>query len=86
MTEQENRIYAADLLHRADVAFDARDIAVLAKVLGTLESDMADWLATRLRGTVSRDLIVSAARAGQYRPTKALDESIATGKPEGNLK
>jgi len=32
------------------------------------EMDVADWLSTRLRGTVSREQIVAAVRAGTHRP------------------
>lgn len=84
MTEQENRIYAADLLHRADVAFDARDIAVLGKVLATLEGDVADWLDGQLRRAVSRTLITRDVRDGKYRPQ--VEQPPVSGKPEGNLK
>jgi hypothetical protein len=44
MTEQEDRLYAASLLNRADVAFDARDTAVVGKVISVLEADVADLL------------------------------------------
>jgi hypothetical protein len=41
MTEQENRRYAASLLNRADVAFDVRDLAMVAKVVELVERDVA---------------------------------------------
>lgn len=34
--EQRDRIYAADLLNRAGIAFDARDLAVVAKLIPLL--------------------------------------------------
>lgn len=84
MTEQENRRYAAHLLHRTGEAFDARDIALLAKVLGTLEGDVALWLDGQLRKAVSRTLITRDVREGRYRPQP--DQPPVSGKPEGNLK
>jgi hypothetical protein len=44
MTEQENRLYAVNLMNRADVAFDARDVAVVGKIIEVLEADVADLL------------------------------------------
>lgn len=84
MTEQENRRYAASLLHRSGQAFDARDIALLAKALGTLENDLALWLDGQLRTAVSRTLITRDVRDGRYRPHP--DQPPVSGKPEGNLK
>lgn len=84
MTEQENRLYAVDLLNRSLVTFDACDIAILAKVLGTIEGDIAAWLDGQLRTAVSRTLITRDVRDGKYRP--ALIQPPVSGKPEGNLK
>ena len=41
MTEQLNRIYAVNLLNRAELAFEARDVALLARVIEVLEGDIA---------------------------------------------
>jgi hypothetical protein len=68
MTEQDNRQYAASLLNRADQPFDVRDLAMVAKVVELVEGDVADWLSSNLRGTVSREQIVAAVRAGSNRP------------------
>lgn len=69
MTEQENRLYAANLLNRiAGSSFDHRDVAVLARLIPIIEDDFADWLEARLRGVVSRAQIVTAVRQGQARP------------------
>lgn len=84
MTEQDNRMYAADLMKRSDVAFDARDIAVLAKVLGTLEGDVSNWLNFSLNVASLRERMVNGVRAGLYRPQ--LDRAPVSDKPEGNLK
>lgn len=42
--DQKNRLYAVNLLNRAEVAFDARDIGVLAKVIAVLEADAGELL------------------------------------------
>ena len=69
MTEQENRLYAANLLNRvAGDHFDHNDVGVVARLLPQIEGDVADWLSGQLRGTVSRELIVRAVRNGQARP------------------
>lgn len=85
MTEQENRLYALNLLNRADVAFDVRDIAVVGKIIAVLEADVADWLSSQLRGTVSREQIVAAVRAGSHRPEMPQPHP-ASASLEGNLK
>lgn len=85
MTEQENRLYAVNLMNRADVAFDVRDIAVVGKLIELIEGDVADWLSTRLRGTVSREQIVAAVRAGTHRPELPPIKPTAASL-EGNLK
>lgn len=85
MTEQENRLYAVNLMNRADVAFDVRDIAVVGKLIELIEGDVADWLSARLRGTVSREQIVAAVRAGTHRP-ELPPVKPAAASLEGNLK
>jgi hypothetical protein len=66
--QQMNRVYAVNLMNRADVAFDARDVTVAGAIVPLLEADMAEWLARELRGTVSREAILAAIRAGRHRP------------------
>lgn len=68
MTEAENRQHAAKLLNRAEVEFDARDTAVVGRVIALIEADVADWLDRELRGTVSRGMIVKTVREGGARP------------------
>ncbi|MFA5989718.1 MAG: hypothetical protein WC803_08945 [Sphingomonas sp.] len=85
MTEQENRLYAVNLMNRADVAFDVRDIAVVGKLIELIEGDVADWLSARLRGTVSREQIVAAVRAGTHRP-ELPPVKPAAASLEGNVK
>ena len=67
MTEQQNRIYAADLLKRAEHEFSAYDVALVAKVIETIEADIAAGLDTDLHGTVSRRRIIEGVKAGEYR-------------------
>ena len=67
MTDQHNRIYALNLLNRANIASDGQEIGVVASVLQFVEADVADWLSNQLRGTVSREQIVAAIRAGSHR-------------------
>tara|TARA_R110000782_G_scaffold167129_9_gene259333 strand:- start:74220 stop:74459 length:240 start_codon:yes stop_codon:yes gene_type:complete len=70
MTEETNRLYAAQLLNRAlDEAtpFDARDVAIVARIITLIEHDAALWLADQLRGTVSRTIITSGLQNGLYR-------------------
>lgn len=85
MTEQENRLYAVNLMNRAGVAFDVHDIAVVAAIIGLVEGDVADWLSSQLRGTVSREQIVAAVRAGSNRPEMPPIKPAAASL-EGNLK
>lgn len=85
MTEQENRLYAVNLMNRADVAFDVRDIAVVGKLIELIEGDVADWLGAQLRGTVSREQIVAAVRAGTHRPEFPPVKPAAAAL-EGNVK
>lgn len=42
--EQIARLYAANLLNRAGVAFDARDVGVVARITAVLEADVRDLL------------------------------------------
>ena len=84
MTEQEDKVYAANLMQRANVAFDVHDIAVVGKIIAVLEADVADWLSSNLRGTVSREQIVAAVRHGEARPDLPKVQPI--GAPESNLK
>lgn len=85
MNDQENRLYAVNLMNRAGVAFDVRDIAVVAAIIGMVEDDVADWLSSQLRGTVSREQIVAAVRAGSQRPEMPSIKPAAASL-EGNLK
>lgn len=67
MTEQENRIYALWLLNQAlpdPGSFDARDIAVLAKVIPLIETNIADWAQAQQPG-IDR---IASIRAGCARP------------------
>ena len=70
MTDQENRLYAVNLLNRAGLAFDARDVGVVAGVIAVLEGDVADWLAAQLQlfGSASRERMVRSVQAGAHRP------------------
>lgn len=85
MTDQENRLYAVNLMNRADVAFDVRDIAVVGKLVEIVEADVADWLSSQLRGTVSREQIVAAVRAGAHRPDLPQPHPVSASM-ESNLK
>lgn len=85
MTEQENRLYAVNLMNRAGLAFDVRDVAVVGSIIGLVEGDVADWLSAQLRGTVSREQIVAAVRAGTQRPELPPIKPAAASL-EGNLK
>lgn len=70
-TEQENRIYALNLMNRlfeGSAAYNSRDIAVLARIIPLLEDDMADWLGAQLKGVVSRERIATCVREGDWRP------------------
>lgn len=67
--QQRDRIYAANLLTRAGLAFDARDIALVAKVLPILEGDVADWTGRWISGVYVGDRRREAGiRAGRHRP------------------
>lgn len=85
MNDQENRLYAVNLMNRAELAFDVRDIAVVAAIIGLVECDVADWLSSHLRGTVSREQIVAAVRDGSQRPEMPPIKPAAASL-EGNLK
>ena len=47
--------------------------------------EVADWLSSNLRGTVSREQIVAAVRAGSHRP-ELPPVKPAAASLEGNLK
>lgn len=79
------RIYAVDLLKRADIEFDVGDVARAADIIRLVEADTADWLSSQLRGTVSREQIVAAVRAGSHRP-ELPPVKPAAASLEGNLK
>jgi hypothetical protein len=67
--EQVDRQYAAELLNRIEGRlFDHRDVVLVAFVIPLIEADVAEWLNSNLRGTVSREKIVAAVRAGEARP------------------
>ena len=68
MNDQDNRLYAVNLLNRAEVAFDARDVGVLAKLIPLAEGDIADFLDST-RGVIG-DLLAAPAgvRKGGHRP------------------
>jgi hypothetical protein len=67
--EQADRHYAAELLNRIEGRlFDHRDVVLVAFIIPLIEADVADWLNSNLRGTVSREKIVAAIRAGEGRP------------------
>ena len=85
MTEQENRLYAVNLMNRAGVAFDVRDIAVVVAIIGLVEGAFANWLSSQLRGTMSHEQIVAAVRAGSNRPEMPPIKPAAASL-EGNLK
>lgn len=87
MTEQElrNRLYAVNLMNRADVVFDVRDIAIATKLINLIEADFSVWLSAWLRGTVAHAQIVSAIRAGSHRPELPPMKPVAASL-EGNLK
>ncbi len=42
--DQQNRLYAVNLLNRAVNAWDARDVGIVAAVIAELEHDVADLL------------------------------------------
>ncbi len=65
--ELSDRAYAARLLHRAAIPFDTRDVGVAVRLIAVLEGDIADWLGGQLRGTVSREKIVSDVLDGAHR-------------------
>lgn len=93
MTEQEDRLYAVNLLNRAVNAWDARDVAIAAKVIATLEADVADLL-NRYAAEVEQfhsvapgfvrsaaELIVEGRHRPELPPIKPAAASL-----EGNLK
>ncbi|MEP2103060.1 MAG: hypothetical protein ABJP02_05055 [Parasphingorhabdus sp.] len=93
MTEQENRIYAADLLHRAGVPFDPSDVSRAAKVIELVEQDVSKLVAREVRGykyTCRRLLhgIASGEHRTQAEPAVAGSPggADAKGKPVSNLK
>lgn len=68
MTEPDNRLYAVDLLKRADVAFDVRDVNVVAAIIGVIEGDFAAWVQRNVSGSVTRDQMTLAVATGAHRP------------------
>jgi hypothetical protein len=88
MTDQLNRIYAVNLMNRANVAFDARDVGVVASIIAVLEADVADWLEGQLLGSSPwqmKDQIVGDIHAGLHRP-ELPQPHPASASMESNLK
>lgn len=85
MTEQENRLYAVNLMNRADVAFDVRDIAVVGKLIELIEGDVADWLASHAPDMITDEAPIRGVREGVYRP-ELPPVKPAAASLEGNLK
>lgn len=80
MSDQHHRIYALNLLNRANVAFDVQDVGVVASIIQVLEADVADMLgryALEVDGfhSVGGGFVrtaVEAISAGRHRPTYEL--------------
>lgn len=77
MTEQENRLYAVNLLNRADVVLSAERIAVVGKIVELVEADLIRAL--QAERDASPDFPISPVRLaalliaieqGVHRPTK----------------
>lgn len=93
MTDQENRLYAVNLLNRAVNAWDARDVGIVAAVIAELERDIAGLLnryAADVEGfhSVAPGFVRNAASLideGQHRPELPPIKPAAASL-EGNLK
>lgn len=81
---EQTRRFAVGLLNRLpDQDFGPAEIALVARILPLIDADLADWLNSELRGTVSRVLITAAARSGKWRDPALPDPAqppIAAGK------
>lgn len=82
MTDQSNRIYALDLLHRAGTAYDARDISVIASILPLIEADVVQTIERPIGAGVSASQAIVASRiaAGCHRPNSETPGSL-TSRP-----
>jgi hypothetical protein len=85
MTDQLNRIYAVNLMNRANVAFDARDVGVVASIIAVLEADVADWLSAQPADTITDEAPIRGVREGNYRPELPQPHPAAASL-ESNLK
>lgn len=83
--DQQNRLYAVNLLNRAVNAWDARDVGIVAAVIAELESDVAGWLDGDARGAWWREQIALAVRDGRHRP-ELPQPHPASASLESNLK
>lgn len=82
MTDNANRLYALDLLHRAGTAYDARDISVIASIIPLIEADVVATVEKPIGdGTTAAHAII-AARIGTacHRPNPEPPGSL-TSRP-----
>lgn len=73
--DTRNRIYALDLLKRADVAFDARDMTVVAAILPVIERDIAAFLEAN-GGGHDRFIFSGAYRPAQPEPITEMRSNV----------
>lgn len=64
---QEDRLFAADLLNRAGLDFDAREVGMVAAAVRRLERELAEWVdrTPRERGRHALAQDIAAGRARQ---------------------
>ena len=82
MNDQRTRIYAVNLMNRAGIAFDVRDIATVGKIVDLIEADVTVFL--NRYGTImgqshgrAADFILPAAERiaeGGHRPSPDVNE------------
>ena len=64
---KDTRRFAVEVMNRADLAFDAPDVARVGKVIEQLEADLATWLEQQLPSGGVVDDVIAAVRSGEWR-------------------
>ena len=91
MNDQANRLYALNLLNRANADFNQHDVALVAAIIPLLESDVGDMIDGMVGqpdtigtlGGMKLHLASTKLATGLHRPGTACETRPALAAPEG---
>ena len=72
---KDSRHFAAELMNRAGITFDAGDVALASSLIEQLEAELGAWLEVEMQGIVVVGSLISAVKSGDWRR----DPSSTTG-------